>query len=68
MIREDIYTGVLLVEIVSLEVFVQVFFTFKHSNDLITMTDVFKTIREGGSMCRPVSNVLPPIRNLQSLL
>ena len=67
MIREDIYTGVLLIEVVPLEVFVQVFFTFKHSNDLVTMTNVFKTIREGGSMCWPISNVLPPIRNLQSL-
>ena len=41
MIREDVYTGIAFVEVVSLEVFVQVFFTFKHSNDLVTMRDVF---------------------------
>jgi hypothetical protein len=37
VIREDIHSGVLLVEIVALEVLIQMFFTFKHGNDLVTM-------------------------------
>jgi hypothetical protein len=41
MIREDVYTRITFVEVIPLEVLVQVFLTFKHGNDLITMRDVF---------------------------
>ena len=57
----DVYSGVLGREFVPEEVFVEVVFTLKESKDLIFFVNEFHTIREGGSMIRPVSDLFSSI-------
>tara|TARA_A200000113_G_scaffold223042_1_gene237811 strand:- start:570 stop:866 length:297 start_codon:yes stop_codon:yes gene_type:complete len=59
-----IHPGVLLVQIISFEILVEVIFTFKHSNDLVTMRDEFKAIREGSGMIWPVLDRFTSISDL----
>ena len=61
MLWVDVYSGVFGVEFVSDEVFVEVVFTLKESKDLIFLVNEFHTIREGGSMIRPVSDLFSSI-------
>ena len=61
MLWVDVYSTVFGVEFVSDEVFVEVVFTLKESKDLIFFVNEFHTIREGGSMIRPISDLFSSI-------
>lgn len=57
----DIYSGVFGIEFMPDEIFVKMVFTLKESKDLIFFVNEFHTIREGGSMSRPISDLFSSI-------